>query len=135
MLMLQYQLDQLDVFFSSMLGKKCTGRHPWCMIFIGCKINICVFSLHKRGRVISLGSENEICFIILCYHQIWGPPHLITFTFHDGLHNRKGWCLVKIIHSCSNFFFTFLCSSVVKSIRQLNSRSRVCQGHLFAICN
>lgn len=38
-------------FFSTMLGKKYTGRHPWCMIFIGCKINICVFSFIKEGEL------------------------------------------------------------------------------------
>lgn len=33
LLMLQYQLDQLDMgfFFSTTLGKKYTGHHPWCI--------------------------------------------------------------------------------------------------------
>lgn len=50
--MLQYQLDQLDVFFFYDVGKK-IYRPPSMMFDIH-------FFLHKRGRVLSLGSENEI---------------------------------------------------------------------------
>lgn len=79
--MLQYQLDQLDVFFFYDVGKK-IYRPPSMMFDIH-------FFLHKRGRVISLGSENEICFIILHYCQIRGPPHSMTFTSYDGFTTEK----------------------------------------------
>lgn len=79
--MLQYQLDQLDVFFFYDVGKK-IYRPPSMMFDIH-------FFLHKRGRVISLGSENEICLIILHYCQIRGPPHPMTFTSYDGFTTEK----------------------------------------------
>lgn len=83
-------------FFSMTLGKKYTGLLPWCnmiltCIFIGYKINISVFFLHKRERVISLGSKNEMCFINLHHCQIRGSPRpwLLHLTFTQGVHNKK----------------------------------------------
>lgn len=105
--------------FSTTLGKKYTGHHPWCMmhtcIFIGYKINISVFFLHKRKRVISLGSKNEMCFIILHHCQIRGSPRPMTFTFDFYTRCAQQKCLVKLSIFIQFFFFKFLCRSVVKT--------------------
>lgn len=116
LLMLQYQLDQLDMggFFSTTLGKKYTGHHPWCMMH-SCIFNICVSFLHKIKRVISLGSKNEMCFIILHHCQIRGSPRPMTFTFDFYTRCAQQKSLVKLSILIQISFFNFLCISVVKT--------------------
>lgn len=58
-------------------------------IFIDYKINISVFFLHKRERVISLGSRMKCALSFLHHCQIRGSPRPMTFTFYEGVHNKK----------------------------------------------
>lgn len=104
LLMLQYQLDQLDVFFFYDVGKK-IYRPPSMMFDIH-------FFLHKRGRVLSLGSENEIA-LSFCIIAKLGALHTPWLSLLMMVSQQKRFMSSEIIHSYSNFFFTFLCSSVV----------------------
>lgn len=104
LLMLQYQLDQLDVFFFYDVGKK-IYRPPSMMFDIH-------FFLHKRGRVLSLGSENEIA-LSFCIIAKLGALHTPWLLLLMMVSQQKRFMFSETIHSYSNFFFTFLCSSVV----------------------
>lgn len=104
LLMLQYQLDQLDVFFSTMLGKKYTGRHPWCLIFI--------FSFIKEGELSLLVQRMKFA-LSFCIIAKLGALHTPWLLLLMMVSQQKRFMSSEIIHSYSNFFFTFLCSSVV----------------------
>lgn len=115
LLMLQYQLDQLDMgfFFLQHWEKniQATINDVWCIHVY----SIFVSFLHKIKRVISLWSKNEMCFIILHHCQIRGSPRPMTFTFDFYTRCAQQKSLVKLSIFIQISFFNSLCRSVVKT--------------------
>lgn len=68
-----------------------------------------VFFLHKRERVISLGSRMKCALSFLHHCQIRGSPRSMTFTFYEGVHNKKvKWNYPFLFKWLSSTFFLAL---------------------------